>query len=286
MLKAIQVLGCSSGFISQRLKKSHSGNGFSLISPNRSYSSTSSSLHSFLALKSRSSRVIRMFSTQSNSSSDAPSSSSSSSVSVHSAGNVHKIKFCQWCGGPAKHEIPDGEEKIRAICTLCGKIAYQNPKMVVGCLIEHDRKILLCKRNIEPSYGLWTLPAGYLEIGESAAVGAIRETWEEAGAEVEVVSPFAQLDIPLIGQTYIMFLAKLKKPHFSPGPESSECCLFELDDIPFDSLAFSSIFVTLNLYIEDVKSGKLKFHYGTINKRLGTGPSDIRAFTLDHHLQV
>ncbi|MBA0767743.1 hypothetical protein Gotri_016601 [Gossypium trilobum] len=276
MLKAIQILGCSSGFISQRLKKPHSGNGFSLISSKTSYNSTPKSL-SF--------RVIRMFSTPSQSNSDVPSSSSSS-VAVHLAGNVRKIKFCQGCGGPAKHEIPDGEEKIRAICTLCGKIAYQNPKMVVGCLIEHDRKILLCKRNIEPSLGLWTLPAGYLEIGESAAEGAIRETWEEAGAEVEVISPFAQLDIPLIGQTYVIFLAKLKKPQFSPGPESSECCLFEVDDIPFDSLAFSSIFVTLNLYIEDVKSGKVKFHYGTINKRLGTGPSDIRAFTLDYHLQV
>ncbi|XP_040930151.1 uncharacterized protein [Gossypium hirsutum] len=92
-----------------------------------------------------------------------------------------------------------------------------------------------------------TLPAGYLEIGEPTAEGAIRETWEEAGAEVEVISPFAQLDIPLIGQTYVIFLAKLKKPQFSPGPESSECYLFELDDILFDSLTFSSIFVTLNL---------------------------------------
>ncbi|XP_022766819.1 nudix hydrolase 23, chloroplastic isoform X2 [Durio zibethinus] len=274
MLRAIQILGCSSGFISQRLKKPHSGNGFSLIHSKRSYSSTSLSLRPFWAPKSRSFRVIRMLSTQSESNSDAPSSSSYS-VAVHSAGNVHKIKFCQWCGGLAKHEIPDGEEKIRAICTICGKIAYQNPKMVVGCLIEHDRKILLCKRNIEPSYGLWTLPAGYLEIGESATEGAIRETWEEAGAEVEVVSPFAQLDIPLIGQTYIIFLAKLKKPQFSPGPESSECCLFELDNIPFDSLAFSSIFVTLNLYIEDVKSGKIKFHYGIINKR-----SDMRLIAL------
>ncbi|KAK5838555.1 hypothetical protein PVK06_007286 [Gossypium arboreum] len=126
--------------------------------------------------------------------------------------------------------------------------------IVVGCLIEHDRKILLCKRNIEPSFGLWTLPAGYLEIGESAAEGAIRETWEEAGAEVEVISPFAQLDIPLIGQqTYVIFLAKLKKPQFSPGLESSEYCLFELNDIPFDSLAFSSIFVTLNLVKKRMK---------------------------------
>lgn len=214
-----------------------------------------------------------------------PVANSPTFVSVQSAGDVRKIKFCQWCGGPTKHEIPDGEEKLRAICTHCGKIAYQNPKMVVGCLIEHEGKVLLCKRNIQPSHGLWTLPAGYLEVGESAAQGAMRETWEEAGATVEVISPFAQLDIPLIGQTYVIFLAKLKNLHFAPGPESLECRLFALDEIPFDSLAFSSIYVTLNLYLEDLKKGKLKFHYGTINKRPGSSPSDIRAFSLDYHLQ-
>ncbi|XP_027352178.1 nudix hydrolase 23, chloroplastic isoform X1 [Abrus precatorius] len=207
-----------------------------------------------------------------------------SSSPLHSAGNVRNIKFCQWCGGSTKHDIPHGEEKLRAICTVCGKIAYQNPKMVVGCLIEHDNKVLLCKRSIQPSHGLWTLPAGYLEIGESAVEGAIRETREEANADVEVISPFAQLDIPLIGQTYLIFLAKLKKPHFSPGPESLECQLFPLDDIPFNSLSFSSMVVTLSLYVEDIKAGKLKFHYGTINKRPGTSPSDIRAYTLDHHM--
>ncbi|XP_047160144.1 nudix hydrolase 23, chloroplastic-like isoform X3 [Vigna umbellata] len=200
-----------------------------------------------------------------------------SSTPLPSAGNVRHIKFCQWCGGSTKHDIPEGEEKFRAICTVCGKIAYQNPKMVVGCLVEHDNKVLLCKRNIQPSHGLWTLPAGYLEIGESAVDGAIRETREEANADVEVISPFAQLDIPLIGQ--------LKKPHFSPGPESSACQLFPLDDIPFNSLSFSSMVVTLSLYVEDIKTGKLKFHYGTINKRPGTSPSDIRAYTLDHHMQ-
>ncbi|CAN0900818.1 Nudix hydrolase 23, chloroplastic [Linum grandiflorum] len=115
--------------------------------------------------------------------------------------------------------------------------------------------------------------------------GAARETWEEANAEVEVVSPFAELDIPLIGQTYIIFLAKLKKPLFFPGPESSDCQLFSIDDIPFESLAFSSMVVTMKLYIEDMKSGKLKFHYGTINKRPGTSPSDSHAYTLDNHMQ-
>uniref|UniRef100_A0A7N1A6J1 Nudix hydrolase domain-containing protein n=1 Tax=Kalanchoe fedtschenkoi TaxID=63787 RepID=A0A7N1A6J1_KALFE len=193
------------------------------------------------------------------------------------------IKFCQWCGAATKHEIPYGDDKPRAVCTNCGKIAYQNPKMVVGCLIEHENKVLLCKRKIEPSYGLWTLPAGYMELGESAIEGAVRETWEEAGAKVEVLSPFTQLDIPLIGQTYIIFLAKLKDSHFSPGPESLECRLFAHADIPFDSLAFSSMLVTLNLYIEDMKRGAAGIHYGIINKRPGTSPSDIHDFSLDYH---
>ncbi|KAF5474044.1 hypothetical protein F2P56_005985 [Juglans regia] len=292
MLKATQILGsCASGLV----WKPRCSGGLSFISvPTKPLSYSSSSRRvtgtnsSFLPkFPARGTRCLRPFHAPSTRSESNPDGGSASSIAVQpSAGNVRKINFCQSCGGPTKHEIPDGEEKMRAICTVCGKIAYQNPKMVVGCLIEHDNKVLLCKRKIQPSYGLWTLPAGYMEIGESGAEGAIRETWEEANAEVEVLSPFAQLDIPLIGQqTYIIFLAKLKKLQFSPGPESSECQLFALDDIPFNSLAFSSMFVTLNLYIQDVKTGKPKFHYGTINKRPGTSPSDIHAFTLDYHLQ-
>ncbi|GMH08209.1 hypothetical protein Nepgr_010049 [Nepenthes gracilis] len=295
MLKAFQMMTASSSvLLSNRLKPQASYAGLALFSistmipPSPSSSSFYSRTSAFLIFqpvsirKTRSFGAFRMCSTRSDPHSHG--TSSDLSVAFQNIGNTRKINFCQWCGGPTKHEIPDGEEKMRAICTLCGKIAYQNPKMVVGCLIEHEDKILLCKRKIQPSYGLWTLPAGYMEIGESAAEGAIRETHEEAGAEVEGLSPFAQLDIPLIGQTYIIFLAKLKKPHFSPGPESMECQLFAPGDIPFDSLAFSSILVTLELYIEDMKAGKPKFHYGTINKRPGTSPSDIHAFTLDYHL--
>ncbi|XP_020079959.1 nudix hydrolase 23, chloroplastic-like isoform X1 [Ananas comosus] len=200
-----------------------------------------------------------------------------------SVGNPN-IRFCQACGSPTKQVIPDGEEKVRSVCTGCGRIHYENPKMVVGCLVEHDNKVLLCRRKIEPSYGLWTLPAGYVEVGESAAGGAIRETLEEARAEVEILSPFAQLDIPRIGQSYIIFRARLKTPDFSPGPESLECALFAIDDIPFHSLAFSSVIVTLKMYIEDIKAGKLKFHYCTINKRPGASPSDLRTFDIDYHL--
>ncbi|KAG6772317.1 hypothetical protein POTOM_023721 [Populus tomentosa] len=311
MLKAIQNLGSSTttttttttttGFVASfyRLKPPHATTTSAFVSISSSLLSYYSPRTRptkpllFLTRKTRSLEPVRAHSTRSESKMDG-TSSSSSAVAVQSSGSVRKINFCQWCGGQTKHDIPDGEEKMRAICTVCGKITYQNPKMVwsfiitikyvmyvsavlsdyrchvVGCLIEHDNKVLLCKRNIQPSFGLWTLPAGYLEIGESAAEGAIRETWEEAHAEVEVVSPFAHLDIPLIGQTYIIFLAKLRKPHFSPGPESLECQLFSLDDIPFDSLAFSSMAVTLKLYIEDVKAGSRKFHYGTINKRYFT----------------
>ncbi|KAK1261286.1 hypothetical protein QJS04_geneDACA018938 [Acorus gramineus] len=212
----------------------------------------------------------------------------SASVASSAAATAHKpnVSFCQSCGGPTKLAVPEGEEKMRAVCTLCGRIFYENPKMVVGCLVEHDAKVLLCKRNIQPSYGLWTLPAGFLEMGESAAEGAMRETLEEACAEVEVLSPFAQLDIPRIGQSYIMFRAKLKTPHFSPGPESLECALFSLDDIPFDSLAFSSIYVTLKMYSEDIKLGKLNFHYATINKRQGASPSDPRGFSVESHYKT
>ncbi|CAK9322902.1 unnamed protein product [Citrullus colocynthis] len=306
MLKSVHLFGCLSGFVSNLLKP-NSIVGFSLtfisskrLSASSSLSCSSSKLSCpgttslFLAPRTGSFKAF-CGSTCSEANQEGTSSSPlsmselpppSSSTVVHSAEKIRNIRFCQWCGGETKHGIPDGEEKLRAICTVCGKITYQNPKMVVGCLIHHDNKVLLCRRKIEPSYGLWTLPAGYMEIGESAADGAIRETLEEANAEVEVTSPFAQLDIPLIGQTYIIFMGKLKKPHFSPGPESLECRLFPLDDIPFDSLAFSSMLVTLRLYVEDVKAGRNTFHYGTINKRPGTGASDIHAYTLDYHLRL
>jgi len=110
------------------------------------------------------------------------------------------VSFCQSCGGVMEQRIPEGEHEMRAVCSKCGAIHYQNPKMVVGCLVEHENKVLLCKRSIQPSYGLWTLPAGYMELGESAAEGAVRETMEEAQADVEVISHFAHLDIPVIGQ--------------------------------------------------------------------------------------
>ncbi|XP_022634769.1 nudix hydrolase 23, chloroplastic isoform X2 [Vigna radiata var. radiata] len=203
-----------------------------------------------------------------------------SSTPLPSAGNVRHINFCQWCGGSTKNDIPEGEEKLRAICTVCGKIAYQNPKMVVGCLVEHDNKVLLCKRNIQPSHGLWRVGCGWCHKRNKGGSKC------RCGSNFTICPTGYSFNWPkCLRQIYLIFLAKLKKPHFSPGPESSACQLFPLDDIPFNSLSFSSMVVTLSLYVEDIKTGKLKFHYGTINKRPGTSPSDIRAYTLDHHMQ-
>ncbi|XP_024973932.1 nudix hydrolase 23, chloroplastic [Cynara cardunculus var. scolymus] len=155
MLRSIQFLGSSSGFLFHRLKLHGSQSGLSFISISAPPSSRTP-----LIITSSTGRCFRQFRassirSESNLDGTSPSSSSTSSPTFRSTGSTRKINFCQLCGGPTKHEIPYGEEKERAICTLCGRIAYENPKMVVGCLIEHDNKILLCKRKIQPSYGLW-----------------------------------------------------------------------------------------------------------------------------------
>src|SRR5262245_45123703 len=132
------------------------------------------------------------------------------------------MRFCSQCGQGVSLRIPEGEDRERHVCGGCGAIHYQNPKMVVGCLIEHAGKILMCRRAIEPRLGLWTIPAGFLEIGESAVAGAVRETEEEADARVRVIAPYAHFDVPHIGQAYIVYRAELLEERFGPGPESLE----------------------------------------------------------------
>ncbi|KAI3850394.1 hypothetical protein MKW92_029894 [Papaver armeniacum] len=297
MLRAFQLVDSSSIKL-QRWKPLTSL--FASISiTNRSFSSSSyscccsSSRGSILFSQISSSRgnslfrSFRISSISSQSSVDDVSSSKSfSSTTLQPTAELRKLSFCQWCGAATKQAIPDGDDKIRSICTACDKVAYQNPKMVVGCLVEHDNMILLCKRKIQPGYGLWCLPSGYMEMGESAADGAARETLEEACAEVKILSPFAHLDIPYIGNSYMFFRAKMTSSEISPGPESLDCRFFPPSDIPFDSLAFSSMFVALKLYVEDLKAGQTtKFHYCTINKRPGSSASDIHAYTLVDHFR-
>jgi ADP-ribose pyrophosphatase YjhB (NUDIX family) len=174
------------------------------------------------------------------------------------------MNFCSQCGGPLHIEIPPGDNRPRHVCPACGAIHYQNPKMVVGCIPEWEGRILLCRRAIEPKYGLWTLPAGFMENGETTAEGAVRETLEEAGARVEVQGLYSMISLPDINQVYLVFRARLLHLDFVPGEESLEARLFSEDEIPWDDMAFRTIQATLLRYFSDRKSGCFPLYEGQI----------------------
>lgn len=237
-------------------------------------------------------------------------------------------------GSGDKEEAGDGAVGVEG---GCGEIAYRNPLVVVGTIVTHEEeaeagedekdntsndddgdnnnsesrrqekkkktnlKVLLVKRAIEPRKGCWSLPAGYLELGESSAAGAARETWEEARARVEVVAPFFHADVPAIGQSYLLFRGRLASssassssssssdgekihpPLFAAGPESEEVALFGLDEIPKLDLAFSAVATALRLFADDVDRGFFHYHHGTIVKRPGEAPN---AGTLVDHFAL
>jgi ADP-ribose pyrophosphatase YjhB (NUDIX family) len=166
------------------------------------------------------------------------------------------------CGAPVKQRIPPGDDRSRFVCDSCGTIHYENPKIVVGCIPEWKDTILLCKRAIEPRYGWWTIPAGYLENGETLSEGAIRETMEEAGARVEILSLYTIFNLTHISQVYLLFRTRLLDLDFVPGKESLEVKLFEEKDIPWDRLAFTPIRETLRLYFQDRPRGVFPLHMG------------------------
>jgi len=165
------------------------------------------------------------------------------------------MKFCSECGQTVASEVPDGDNRQRFLCKSCGTIHYQNPLMVVGCVPEHDDKILLCRRSIEPRYGFWTLPAGFMELGESLAQAAARETREEALAEVELGPLFSLVDVVHAGQVHAFFAATLPTGEFGAGQETLETQLFAPADIPWDDLAFASVRIALERYLENRQSG-------------------------------
>lgn len=178
------------------------------------------------------------------------------------------MRFCSDCGSSSiALRVPDGDTLPRFVCAACGAIHYQNPKVVVGCLPEHDHQVLLCKRAIEPRYGKWTLPAGFLENGESLATGAVRETLEEASARVEMGDLYTVISLPYINQVYVMFRAKLADLDFGPGTESLEVRLFREEDVPWEELAFRTITRTLRNYFLDRKLGVYATHVSTIDRR-------------------
>jgi len=176
------------------------------------------------------------------------------------------MKFCSSCGTTVVRKRPDGDTKDRWVCESCGIVHYQNPKIVVGCLPERDGKILLCKRAIEPRYGFWTAPAGFMELGESIAEGAARETLEEACAEVEIGRLFASVDAVYAGQLHLFFTAKLLGD-FAAGDESLDVALFELADIPWDELAFATNRYALEKYVEDAGKDNGVHEHVIRNKR-------------------
>lgn len=162
------------------------------------------------------------------------------------------------------------DDRLRYVCDHCGIIHYQNPKIVVGSLPVWQGKVLLCRRAIEPQYGLWTLPAGFMENGESTLAGAERETFEEAGAQINNSHLYRLFDIPFISQVYLFYRADLVGGVHSPGAESLETCLFEEADIPWHELAFPVIHDVLKEYFEDRKAGVFPVRTGLPVYRAGS----------------
>ena len=183
------------------------------------------------------------------------------------------MKFCQNCAAPILQRVPEGDDKLRYCCDSCDTIFYQNPKNVVGTLPVFEDKVLLCKRAIDPRKGKWTLPAGFLENGESTLDGALRETSEEAGAAVEVDdnSLYTIFNLPRINQVYLFFRVKLANLKFSPGIESLEVQLFTEDEIPWDEIAFPVVRSTLEHYFSDRPHNNFPVRMFTVNYSADTG---------------
>jgi len=177
------------------------------------------------------------------------------------------MKHCSQCGSRVEFRVPDGDTRARHICSGCGQIHYSNPRMVVGCIAEWDEKVLLCKRAIQPRRGYWTLPAGFMEHGETLEEGAARETREEACAEVTLHAPFSLFSVPHIGQVLMFYRADIVGGSFSAGHETLDAMLFEEADVPWGELAFSTVRQTLDHYFADRRAGRFGFHTATIEGR-------------------
>lgn len=177
------------------------------------------------------------------------------------------MKFCTSCGSTVALKVPEGDDRERFVCTSCDSIHYINPRVIVGCVPTHQGKVLLCKRAIEPRYGYWTLPAGFMENGETTPEGAARETWEEARARVSQLELYRIFDVPYISQVYMFYRCELDNGEFGVGPESLECGLYTEENIPWDEIAFPSVKETLRDYFSDVKSGHFPVRVSAIEYR-------------------
>jgi len=175
-----------------------------------------------------------------------------------------RIKHCRSCGSLIAYLVPSDDNRERAVCGDCGTVHYENPLNVVGTVPAWQDQVLLCKRNIEPRYGMWTLPAGFMELGETLEAGALRETDEEAGARVELQGLFTLLNVVRVGQVHFFYRAQLTDINFNPGPETIEARLFREDEVPWEQLAFRTVRETLHRYFEDRRRGRFELHFADI----------------------
>ena len=178
--------------------------------------------------------------------------------------NPHGIQHCKACGGAVHYQVPADDNRERAVCTACKAIHYENPINVVGTVPVWGDQVLLCRRNIEPRHGFWTLPAGFMELGETTAEGALRETIEEAGAHVEMQGLFTVLNVVRVAQVHLYYRARLLDTEFAPGPETIEAQLFHEHEVPWDELAFRTVRETLQRFFDDHRRGQFGVHCADI----------------------
>ncbi|MBU6224947.1 MAG: zinc ribbon domain-containing protein [Burkholderiales bacterium] len=172
-----------------------------------------------------------------------------------------QIKHCKACGAAVNYRLPDdGDTRQRAVCPACQSVHYENPLNVVGTVPIWGEKVLLCKRNIEPRFGKWTLPAGFMELGETLAQGAARETLEESGAQFEMQELFSIMNVVRVGQVHFFYRALLTSDQFNPGHETIEARLFSEHEIPWEDIAFRTVRQTLQCYFSDLKANSFVLH--------------------------
>jgi ADP-ribose pyrophosphatase YjhB (NUDIX family) len=177
---------------------------------------------------------------------------------------LRRIKHCPGCGATVGYLIPADDNRERAVCTVCKTIHYENPLNVVGTVPVWGEQVLLCKRAIEPRHGFWTLPAGFMELGESVADGAIRETVEEAGAKIELQGLFTVMNVVRVGQVHLFYRARMLDTTLDPGPETLEARLFHEHEIPWDEIAFRTVRETLRHYFDCRRNGSYPLHSADI----------------------
>jgi ADP-ribose pyrophosphatase YjhB (NUDIX family) len=177
------------------------------------------------------------------------------------------MKFCSNCAAAVLRRVPPGDSLPRWVCDQCGEIHYQNPRLIVGSIPEYQGKLLLCRRAIEPRYGYWTLPAGFMENDETTGEAALRETMEEAGARIELTAPFSMISVPYVNQVHLFYCARLLDLEFKPGEESLEVELYDEAGIPWKDIAFRTVGLTLKHWFADRKKNAFGFHAEDIKIR-------------------